>query len=149
MKCVHITTLAYILKMIPMDEYNMFLPVAPKKKRGALSKTVKALQYQPSDIEELGDRIFNNELDDEEEMNALVLEAEDEENQVEEPQTTQKEPQKKKRDKKERTLLKIHGIPGQKGLLFVILLLLLRELNIKLFYSNFILFKLTIFYNTL
>jgi hypothetical protein len=97
LKCVHITTLAYILKMIPMDEYNKFLPVAPKKKRGALSKTVKALQYQPSDIEELGDRIFNNELDDEEEMNALVLEAEDEEeeNQVEEPQTTQKEPQKK------------------------------------------------------
>ncbi len=43
-----------------------------------MSKTVKALQYQPSDIEELGDRIFNNELDDEEEMNALVLEAEDE-----------------------------------------------------------------------
>ena len=84
-------------------------------------------------------------------MNALVLEAEDEEeeNQVEEPQTTQKEPQKKKRDKKRRTLLKIHGIPGQKGLLFVIILLLLRELNIKLFYSNFILFKLTIFYNTL
>ena len=151
LKCVHITTLAYILKMIPMDEYNKFLPVAPKKKRGALSKTVKALQYQPSDIEELGDRIFNNELDDEEEMNALVLEAEDEEeeNQVEEPQTTQKEPQKKKRDKKRRTLLKIHGIPGQKGLLFVIILLLLRELNIKLFYSNFILFKLTIFYNTL
>ena len=74
--------------------------------------------YQPSDIEELGDRIFNNELDDEEEMNALVLEAEEEENQVEEPQITQKEPQKKKRDKKRRTLLKIHGIPGQKGLLF-------------------------------
>jgi len=34
-------------------------------------------------------------------------------------------------------------------IVFVIILLLLRELNIKLFYSNFILFKLTIFYNTL
>ncbi len=106
---------------------------------------------------DLGDRIFSNELDDEQEMNALVLQAEDEEeeNQVKEPQTTQKEPQKKrkkkkrKRDKKRRTLLKIHGIPGQKRLLFVIILLLLRELNIKLFYSNFILFKLTIFYNTI
>jgi len=60
-----------------------------------LSKTVKALQYQPSDIEELGDRIFNDELDDGEKMNALVLEAE-EENQVEEPQTTQKENATKK-----------------------------------------------------
>ena len=50
-----------------------------KKKREALSKTVKALQYQPSDIEE------SNE--------SSVL--------------------------KRRTLLKIHGIPGQKGLLFV------------------------------
>ena len=55
----------------------------------------------------------------------------------------------KKTRQKRRTLLKIHGIPGQKGLLFVIILLLLRELNIKLFYSNFILFKLTIFYNTI
>ena len=35
-----------------------------------------------------------------------------------EPQTTQKEPQKKKPRQKRRTLLKIHGIPGQKGLLF-------------------------------
>ena len=34
-------------------------------------------------------------------MNALVLEAEDEENQVEEPQTTQKEPQKKKTRQKQ------------------------------------------------
>jgi hypothetical protein len=52
-------------------------------------------------------------------MNALVLEAEDEEeNQVEEPKTTQKEQQKKKTRQKRRTFLRIHGIPGQKGLLF-------------------------------
>ncbi len=84
-------------------------------------------------------------------MNALVLEAENEEekNQVENPRQPKKNHRKRNRDKKIRTLLKIHGILGQKGLLFVIILLLLRELNIKLFYSNFILFKLTIFYNTL
>ncbi len=62
---------------------------------------------------------------------------------------SQKNHRKRKRDKKRRTLLKIHGIPGQKGLLFVIILLLLREVNIKLFYSNFLLFKLTVFYNTI
>ena len=39
-----------------------------------MAKTVKALQHQPIDLEELEERIFTNEfVDNEEEMNELKL----------------------------------------------------------------------------
>jgi hypothetical protein len=38
------------------------------------------------------------------------------------------------------------NVNGQKGLVFVITILLLRWLNIKFFYSSFILIKISIFF---